>query len=106
MVTIINKTNKPVGIIGGQYCLPDQKIVLKDKDVFCDVYDEDGVNTGEKMLLPGLKAMELRGYISIDVQEDKPKVSKQQKAKAEEETGVEEKKTTKKKTTKAKKAEE
>jgi len=95
MVTITNKTNKPVGIIGGQYCLPDQKIVLKDKEVFCDVYDEDGNLTGEKMILPGLKAMEIRKYIEIEIKEDAPK-------KVEEPVVEEEKpkKTTKKKSTK------
>ena len=95
---ITNKTNKPVGIIGGQYCLPDQKIVLKDKEVFCDVYDEDGNLTGEKMILPGLRAMEIRKYIEIEIKEDAPKkVEKAEEPVVEEEKP---KKTTKKKSTK------
>lgn len=101
MVTIINKTNKPVGIIGGQYCLPDQKIVLKDKEVFCDVYDEDGNLTGEKMILPGLRAMELRNYIEIKIEEDEPK-----KVEKKEAVGEEKPKTTTRRKTTAKKAAE
>jgi len=95
MVTIINKSNKPVGVIGGLFCLPDQRLVLKDKDAYCAVFDEDGNDTGKKMLLPGLKAMEGRGYIEIQVEEDKPK-------KVVEEAPAEEKpkKTTRKKSTK------
>lgn len=102
MVTIINKTNKPVGIIGGQYCLPDQKIVLKDKEVFCDVYDEDGNLTGEKMILPGLKAMELRKYIEIKIEEDEPKRVEKKEAVGEEKP----KTTARRKTTAKKTAEE
>ena len=106
MVTITNKSNKPVGVIGGQFCLPDQKIVLKDKEALCDVYDEEGVATGEKQVLPGLKAMECRGYITIEVKEDEPKkAAKVEKAEepvevAEEVAAEEPKKTTRKRTTK------
>lgn len=71
MVIIRNISNKPVGIIGGQVCLPNQSIVLKEKDVMCRVFDEDDHDTGEKQILPGLKVMERRGFITIDVQEEK-----------------------------------
>lgn len=90
MVIIKNISNKPVGLIGGQVCLPNQSIEVKDKDVMCDVFDEDDRRTGEKQILPGLKTMERRGFITIEVkQEAAPVVEKP----------VEEK-TTRKKTTK------
>ena len=102
MVTIFNKSNKPVGVIGGQFCLPDKKLVLKDKDVFVDVFDEDGEPTGEKKILPGLRAMEIRGYITIEHEEDKPKTAPKKKAVVEpvEEVKAEPKTTAKKTTTK------
>ena len=100
MVTIINKSNKPVGVIGGLFCLPDQKLVLKDKDAYCAVFDEDGNDTGKKMILPGLKALEGRGYISIEVQEEKPKEE------PTEEEPKAPKKTTRKKSTKKAEAED
>lgn len=99
MVTIINKSNKPVGVIGGLFCLPDQKLVLKDKDAYCAVFDEDGNDTGKKMILPGLKALEGRGYISIEAQEEKPKEEPKVEVPTEEEPKAP-KKTTRKKSTK------
>lgn len=95
MVIIKNISNKPVGLIGGQVCLPNAEIEIKDKDVMCDVFDEDDHRTGEKQILPGLKTMERRGFITIRVVEDEKKEVKKE---VKEEEPV--KKTTKKKTTK------
>ena len=99
MVTIINKSNRPIGVIGGQFCLPDQKIVLKDKDAYCDVFDENDVRTGEKKLLPGLKALKNRGFIEI-IEEPAEKPAPVVEEKVEEPVEEPVKKTTKKKTTK------
>lgn len=103
MITIINKSNRPIGVIGGQFCLPDQKITLKDKDAYCDVFDENDVRTGEKKLLPGLSALKNRGFIEIIEEPAKKAVEKPEPVVEEKvEEPVEEpvKKTTKKKTTK------
>ena len=100
MVIIRNISNKPVGVIGGAVCLPNEKFELKDKDAFCDVFDEDGNKTGEKMILPGLKAMEKIGYITLDIVEEK--VAK----KVAEENAVEEEVPVKKPRAKKKKTEE
>lgn len=104
MVIIRNISNKPVGVIGGNVCLPNEKFELKDKDAFCDVFDEDGIRTGEKMILPGLKAMEKIGYISIEVV--KEKVEKPKKVVEEAEEGAVEEVPVKKTRTKKKKTEE
>ncbi len=94
MVIINNISSKPVGLIGGQVCLPGDFIEIKDKEAYCDVFDEDGKNTGEKQILPGLKVMERRKFITIREVKDEP-------VKAKEEVKEEPvKKTTKKKTTK------
>jgi len=99
MVTIINKSNRPIGVIGGQFCLPDQKITIKDKDAYCDVFDENDVRTGEKTLLPGLKALKGRGFIEIiEGSAEKPAPVVEEKVEEPVEEPV--KKTTKKKTTK------
>lgn len=69
MVTIYNKSNRPIGI-AGQSVLPTQEIKVKDKDVYCAVFDENGVDTGKKGFLPGLTAMQLAGFITIKVEEE------------------------------------
>lgn len=97
MVIITNISNKPVGLIGGQVCLPGDFIEIKDKDAYCDVFDEDGKNTGEKQILPGLKVMERRKFITIREVKDEPVKAEPVKDEVEEEPV---KKTTKKKTTK------
>lgn len=97
MVIIKNISNKPVGLIGGQVCLPNAEVEIKDKDVMCDVFDEDDNRTGEKQILPGLKVMERRGFITIRVEKE-PEVVKEKKEEKKEEEPV--KKTTKKKSTK------
>ena len=101
MVIITNISNKPVGLIGSQVCLPNEKIEVKDKEAYCDVFDEDGNRTGEKQILPGLKVMERNKLIIIEVKQDEPeKKVKKEVAKEGEEAPVEEKKTTKKRTAK------
>ena len=96
MVIILNKSNRPIGI-AGQSVLPDKEIKVQDKHAYCDVYDEDGVATGERQLLPGLVALQLRGHIVITEEkkekpveekaeepaEDKPKTKKTRKSKEE-----------------------
>lgn len=64
MVTIYNKSNRPIGI-AGQSVLPTKEIKVKDRDVYCAVFDENGVDTGKKEILPGLTAMEIAGFITI-----------------------------------------
>ena len=107
MVIIFNKSNRPIGV-AGQSVLPDKEIRVKDKDVFCEVFDEHGNPTGEKKLLPGLKAIEQIGFVTIRVEEEaKPK--KPAKVEKVEEAVGEEKKPAAKKTTRkqtAKKTEE
>lgn len=106
MVIITNISNKPVGIIGGEVCLPNKSIVVKDKDAMCDVFDENNKRTGKRKILPGLKAMENVGYIRIEVKEDeKPEEPAEEPvnetaAEAEEEVVEAPKKTTRKRTTK------
>ena len=73
MVTILNKSNRPIGV-AGQSVLPDKEIVVKDKLVYCDVCDENGVPTGEKQLLPGLRA--LVGMKFVEVREEPEQVKK------------------------------
>ena len=103
MYTITNISNKPVGLIGGQVCLPGQKIDIKDKDALCAVFDEDDHPTGEKELLPGLKVMERRGFITIDHKEDVVKKAVEKAVEKVEEPAEEapvKKTTTRKRTTK------
>lgn len=64
MVTIFNKSNRPIGI-AGQSVLPDREIKVKDKDAYCFIFDENGVNTGKQELLPGLVAIQKMGFITI-----------------------------------------
>lgn len=73
MVTILNKSNRPIGI-AGQSVLPDKEIVVKDKLAYCDVCDENGAPTGEKQLLPGLRA--LIGMKFVEVREEPEQVKK------------------------------
>lgn len=94
MVTIFNKSNRPIGI-GKQSVLPDKEIKVKDKEAFCEIFDENGNPTGKKQILPGLKALEIIGFVTITVEEEPKNV---------EEKPAEEKKTTRKKS--AKKVEE
>ena len=95
MVTIYNKSNRPVGV-GKQFILPDQKMKIQDKDAYCSVFDEDGNDTGKKMILPGLKAMEGFGLINIEEEKAVEPVVESVKEAAE----PAEKKTTRKKATK------
>lgn len=91
MVTIYNKSNRPVGV-GKQFALPDKEIQVQDKDAYCAVFDEYGNNIGKKEILPGLKAMERMGLITIRVEApQKPveeKVEVKEEPKAEEEPKV------------------
>lgn len=101
MVTIYNKSNRPLGI-AGKAVLPDKEIKLKDKEVFCDIYDEDGFATGERQLIPGLKALEGLGLCTVRIEEsEKPK--KEPEAEVPVEAAVEEVPVEKKKTTRGKK---
>lgn len=81
MVTIINKSNRPIGV-AGQSVLPDKEIQVKDKLVYCDVYDENGLATGDKQILPGLLALKIAGH--IDIREELPKVETKVEPKDEE----------------------
>ena len=102
MVTIYNKSNRPVGI-GKQFCLPDKEMQVQDKDAYCSVFDEDGNDTGKKVILPGLKAMEGFGLITIKEEPKEPeKPSEPVKEPVEEaaEEPVEEKKPARKRSTK------
>lgn len=84
MVTIFNKSNRPIGI-GKQSVLPDREIKVKDKEVFCEVFDENGAPTGKKQILPGLKALEMIGFVTIKVDEEpKPEPKPEEEKKAEE----------------------
>jgi len=71
MIVVFNKSNRPIGI-AGKSVLPDREINVQDKDAYCAVFDENGRDTGKKALLPGLKALENRGFVSIRVLEEKP----------------------------------
>ena len=93
MVIVFNKSNRPIGI-AGQSVLPDKEINVKDKDAYCAVFDENGKDTGKKMIIPGLKALEIRGFITIREIEEKPVEKPVEEEKVEE---------TKKKTTRRKK---
>lgn len=64
MVTIYNKSKKPIGV-GKQFCLPGDEMQVQDRDAYCEVFDEYGKPTGKKQLLPGLKAIERQGFITI-----------------------------------------
>lgn len=76
MVTIYNKSNRPIGV-ANQSVLPDKEIVVKDKFVYYDVCDENGVATGEKRLIPGLIALKNNGFVTIKEEPDeKPKKEK------------------------------
>lgn len=78
MVIIFNKSNRPIGI-AGQSVLPDKEIRVKDKDAYCEVVDEEGNATGEKKLIPGLKALEIRGFVTIrEVEEAKKEEPKEE----------------------------
>jgi len=70
MVIIFNKSNRPIGI-AGQSVLPDREIRVKDKDAYCDMYDEEGKKVLGKKILPGLKILEMKGFITIRVEEEK-----------------------------------
>ena len=89
MVTIFNKSNRPIGI-GKQSVLPDKEIKVKDKEAFCEVFDENGAPTGKKQILPGLKALEMIGFVTITVEEEPSPEPKKAEKKAEE-TSAEEK---------------
>lgn len=81
MVTIINKSNRPIGV-AGQSVLPDKEIQVKDKFVYCDIFDENGLATGEKQLLPGLVALKIAGH--VEIREELRKVETKVEPKAEE----------------------
>lgn len=89
MVTIFNKSNRPIGI-GKQSILPDKEITVKDKEVFCEVFDENGNPTGKKQILPGLKALEIIGFVTIKINEE-PKDEPKAEKKADEAPAAEEK---------------
>ena len=98
MVTVFNKSNRPLGIAGVSI-LPDKEVKIKDKDAYCDVYDENGAPTGKRVLLPGLVALKNMNFVTIKEESEEP-VQKQEEAPVEEapvEAAVEEKKTTAKK---------
>lgn len=101
MVTIYNKSKKPVGI-GKQFCLPGDEMQVQDKDAYCAVFDEYGKDTGKKQFLPGLQAMERMGLITIKA-EEAAKVEKVSESVAE---TAEEEKTEKKPRTRRSKAKE
>lgn len=95
MVTIFNKSNRPIGV-ANQSVLPDKEIKVKDKFVYCEVFDENGAPTGEKMLLPGLVVLVNMGFVTVKEEkeevakpvekepvEEKPKTKKTRKAKEE-----------------------
>ena len=66
MITIYNKSNRPIGI-AGLSVLPSKEIKVKDRDAYCTVFDEYGKDTGKREILPGLKALEQVGFITIRV---------------------------------------
>lgn len=67
MVTIYNKSKKPIGV-GKQFCLPGDEMQVQDKDAYCEIFDEYGKPTGKKQILPGLQAIERQGFITITEQ--------------------------------------
>ena len=80
MVTIYNKSNRPIGV-AGQSVLPDREIKIQDKFAYCDTYDEDGFATGERALLPGLVA--LKNMKFVDIREEKEVVAHKEEPKAD-----------------------
>lgn len=80
MVTIYNKSNRPIGV-AGQSVLPDREIKIQDKFAYCDAYDEDGVATGERVLLPGLVA--LKNMKFVDIHEEKEVAAHKEEPKAD-----------------------
>ena len=64
------------------------------------VFDEDDHDTGEKQILPGLKVMERRGFITIDVQEEKKAEAPKADAQKEEAAAEVKKPAARKRTTK------
>ena len=94
MVTIFNKSNRPIGI-EKMSVLPDKELKIKDKLAYCEVFDENGNPTGKKQLLPGLVALKNIGFIDIkeepdeqpkveeDKAEEKPKAKRGRKPKEE-----------------------
>lgn len=72
MVTIYNKSNKPIGV-GKQFCLPLQEMQVQDRDAYCEVFDERGKPTGKKVILPGLRAIEMQGFITIKEEKEAKK---------------------------------
>ena len=107
MVTVFNKSNRPIGI-GGKSVLPDKEMIVQDKDAYCSVFDEHGNDTGKKMILPGLKALEMRGYITIrEEKKEEPKEEPVEEAVEEsEEEPVEEAPQKKTRKSRAKKTED
>jgi len=100
MVIIFNKSNRPIGV-AGQSVLPDREIRVKDKDAYCAVFDEDGNETGEKQIIPGLAILEQKNMVSIRFEEEKKATKKVEKKEAEPEAEAPaEKKTTRSRTTK------
>lgn len=87
MVTIYNKSNRPVGV-ANQSVLPDGELKIQDKHAYCAVFDENGLDTGKKQLLPGLVALANFGIITITEEkeeqvEEKPKAKRTRKPKEE-----------------------
>lgn len=71
MVKVYNKSVRPIGV-ANQSVLPDKEIRIQDKYAYCDVYDEDGNNTGKRQILPGLRALENMGFVTITEEEPMP----------------------------------
>lgn len=94
MVTILNKSNRPIGV-AGQSVLPDKEIKVQDKLVYCAVFDEDGNNTGKKQLLPGLIALKEGGFINILEEKEEPKVQVKEEVAEEKPKAKKARKTTK-----------
>ena len=72
MVTILNISNRPIGVAGVSI-LPDQEVKIKDKDAYCDAYDENGNATGKKVLLPGLVALKGMRFVTITEEKEEKK---------------------------------
>ena len=87
MVKVFNKSNRPLGV-AGKAILPDQEVAFKDKEVFCEVYDEDGFSTGERQIIPGLRILEIRGLCNIKIEEEKKVEKKTENAESGEEKKI------------------
>lgn len=82
MISVFNKSNRPIGI-AGQSVLPDKEITVKDKDAYCAVFDEYGNDTGKKAIVPGLIALQTKGYVTIRVIDEAPAEKSEEEKAAE-----------------------